>query len=71
MKKSNTAPSVRTDATSTTKEFGKRVHSEPQTIRAGYCRDGHYLGLKPVKLPNGKLLWETAAIDQLVAGEVQ
>jgi hypothetical protein len=39
-----------------------------QTIRAGYCRDGHYLGLVPIKLPNRRLLWDADEVDALIAG---
>lgn len=39
-----------------------------QTIRAGYCRDGHYLGLIPIKLPNRRLLWDADEVDALIAG---
>lgn len=70
MKEKTTVLSVRTEAKSTTKELAERLRTEPQTVRAGYCRNGHYLGLKPVKLPNGKLLWETSSIDRLLSGEV-
>ncbi|MDY0073239.1 MAG: hypothetical protein RBR77_11385 [Thauera sp.] len=43
----------------------------PQTLRRALCVQGHYLGLRPVKLPNGRLLWDSAEIDALVRGEVQ
>jgi hypothetical protein len=33
------------------------VGIKPQTIRAALCRDGHYYGLKPIKLPNRLLVW--------------
>lgn len=39
-----------------------------QTIRAGYCRDGHYQNLIPVKTPNRRLLWPAAEVDALVVG---
>ena len=40
-----------------------------QTIRAGYCRDGFYLGLIPIKLPNRRLLWPADEVDALIAGQ--
>jgi hypothetical protein len=43
---------------------------EPQTLRASLCRNGHYMGLRPVKLPNGRLLWDAAEVERLTAGEV-
>jgi len=39
------------------REFAELVRVEAQTIRRSYCVNGHYLGLKPFKLPNGRLLW--------------
>lgn len=30
---------------------------KPGTIRRGLCCDGHYLGLTPLKAPNGRLSW--------------
>lgn len=29
---------------------------KPATIRRAYCVDGHYMGVVPEKLPNGRLL---------------
>jgi hypothetical protein len=40
-----------------TEELAKLFRVEPQTIRRGYCICGHYMGLKPLKLPNRRLLW--------------
>ncbi len=47
-----------------------RLRLRPQTIRAGLCNNGHVMGIKPVKLPNGRLLWDAAQIEALVSGEV-
>lgn len=51
-----------------TKEIAARLLVKEQTVRAGYCRDGHYLGLLPTKLANNRLLWPAAEVDALVAG---
>jgi hypothetical protein len=59
---------TRPSAKNTTEEYAAKVRVVPQTIRAGYCRNGHYLGLKPLKLATGKLLWDAAEIDQLLSG---
>ncbi len=49
---------------------GKAVlHIRPQTLRAALCRDGHYFGIRPVKLPNRMLAWPADAIDRLLNGE--
>ncbi len=39
---------------------------KPQTMRRGYCVDGAYMGIKPLKLPNGRLLWPVEEIKRLL-----
>ena len=69
MKHQNAAPSTRPAAKLTTEEMAGLLRIVPQTPRAGLCRNGHYLGMRPVKLPNGKLLWDAAEVAALL-GEV-
>lgn len=38
---------------------------QPQSIRRYLVEKGHYLGERPVKLPNGRLLWDAAAVPRL------
>ena len=64
------AASTRTAAKLSTEEVAVQLRIRPQTARAGLCRDGHYLGMRPVKLPNGKLLWDAAEVARLTSGEV-
>ena len=47
--------------------FGRVV---PQSIRASVCRKGHWNGLRPVKLPSGKLLWDAEQAAAVLNGEV-
>lgn len=68
MRHTTTAPSVRPAAKLTTEELAAEFKVVPQTARAALCRNGHYLGLRPVKLPNGKLLWDAAEVERLTAG---
>lgn len=42
---------------------------KPQTLRANLCRNGHYFGIRPVKLPNRMLRWPADAIERLTAGQ--
>jgi hypothetical protein len=51
-----------------TEVLAEQLKIKPQTIRAALCRDGHYLGLRPVKLPNRRLLWDALALEALIAG---
>lgn len=55
----------------TTESFAQQVGSKPQTVRKNYCQHGHYLGVRPVKLPNGKLLWPASAVERLITGADQ
>lgn len=40
----------------------------PQSIRKRYSETGSYFGIRPVKLPNGRLRWPADAVDQLLNG---
>lgn len=42
----------------------------PQSIRAAVCRNGHWLGMRPVKLANRRLLWDAAEAARVLNGEV-
>jgi hypothetical protein len=53
-----------------TAEAAERLRIRPQTLRRALCLQGHYYGMRPVKLPNGRLLWDAADLDRLTAGEV-
>ncbi|HQZ01699.1 MAG TPA: hypothetical protein PKW99_03530 [Thauera sp.] len=63
----NDAPLARTCST---EQAADALHIKPQTLRAALCRDGHYFGIRPVKLPNRMLAWPCEAIARLTAGEV-
>lgn len=52
-----------------TEEFAAVLRLRPQTIRAGLCNNGHVMGLRPVKLPNGRLLWDAVEVEALTSGE--
>jgi hypothetical protein len=53
----------------TTIEFAHLVGVQPATIRRGLCENGHYMGIKPQKLPNRMLLWPLAEIEKVTSGE--
>lgn len=52
----------------TTEELAALLSIRPQSIRKRLCQTGGYFNLRPVKLPNGRLLWPGDAIDKLVEG---
>ena len=70
MTQTHTAPPARAGAKISTKEAAARLRAASQTPRASLCRMGHWLGMKPVKLPNGRLLWDAAEVERLASGEV-
>lgn len=53
--------SVSADRKLSTEELAAAAKIKPESIRSAYCRDGHWLGLRPVKLPNRRLLWDAQA----------
>lgn len=53
-----------------TGELAALFKVKAQTVREGYCRNGHYQGLTPVKCPNRFLLWDADAAERLLSGEV-
>ena len=41
-----------------TEAFGAAIGGiKPQSIRVQLCRTGSYFGIRPSKLPNGRLAW--------------
>ena len=41
---------------------------QPHSLSTSLYRKGHYCGIKPARLPNGRLLWPADEVDALVAG---
>ena len=56
--------------TYSTEEAAAVLKVKPQTMRAAVCRDGSYFGVRPQKARNRFLVWDAAAIDALLNGEV-
>ncbi|NMG15507.1 hypothetical protein [Aromatoleum bremense] len=53
----------------TTSEAAAVVRYQPQTLRRELCLKGHFHGIRPAKLPGGRLLWDAAKVDALASGE--
>ncbi len=49
-----------------TEQCATTLTVKPGTLRRAYCVNGHYLGLRPVKLPNGRLLWPTVEVKKII-----
>lgn len=52
-----------------TSEVAERLRVRAETIRRALCVQGHYMGARPVKLSNGRLLWSAADVERIVNGE--
>lgn len=53
----------------TTEQFAEALHGKPSTIRTRLCKTGSFYGIKPIKLPSGRLLWPSDAVHALLAGQ--
>ena len=62
-------PAIQTRRALTTDELAALLSIRPQSIRKRYCQTGAYFSLRPVKLPNGRLLWPADALEQLSGGQ--
>lgn len=61
-----------TPRTLSTEQAAAAFHVCAQTMRAALCRNGHYLGVKPIKLPNRLLAWPYDAIERIISdGDAQ
>ncbi|MFM0158029.1 DNA-binding protein [Paraburkholderia sediminicola] len=52
-----------------TEELAAQLTLRPQSIRKRYCKTGAYYCLRPVKLPNRRLMWPADAIEQLAGAQ--
>lgn len=53
-----------------TATVARRFDMARASINTALYRHGHLYGIKPVKLPSGRLLWPADAVERLLAGEV-
>ena len=49
-----------------TEAFAARYLVEPQSVRKQYAANGSYCGVRPLVLPNRRLLWPDDTIELLV-----
>lgn len=52
----------------TTEQLAEQAQLKAQSIRAAFCRDGHWCGIRPIKLPNRRLLWPADAVNTVLSG---
>lgn len=53
----------------TNKEVAKLFLVRETTPREAVCRDGHWMGIRPIKLPTRRLLWPKDQVDAVLSGE--
>ncbi|SDF83005.1 hypothetical protein SAMN05216466_101209 [Paraburkholderia phenazinium] len=54
----------------TTEAFADTMGLHAQSVRKRYSQTGSYFGLRPVKLPNRRLMWDAEAVEMFLRGEV-
>ena len=53
----------------TTEQLATLIHGKPNSIRTRLCKTGSFYGIKPTKLPSGRLLWPAAQVQAFLNGE--
>jgi hypothetical protein len=64
----NDAP-LTTHSSYSTEQAAAILHIRPNTLRVALCRDGAYMGVRPIKRANRFLAWPANEIDALAHGE--
>ena len=54
----------------TTEQLASVFKVKAPSIRSAYCKEGHYQGIRPRKLPNRRLVWPAAEVARVVGEEV-
>ena len=49
-----------------TEELARAIAGRPSSIRVRLCTTGSFYGVKPAKLPSGRLLWPADTVEQLL-----
>jgi len=52
-----------------TEVFARYAQVKPATVRVRFCRTGSYFGIRPKKLPNGRLAWPDDSEERLLSGD--
>lgn len=50
----------------TTEALAHAIGGKPSSIRVRLCKTGSYYGIRPAKLPNGRLLWPLDSVKRLL-----
>jgi hypothetical protein len=52
----------------TTEQLAELIHGKSNSIRTRLCKTGSFYGIKPAKLPSGRLLWPANQVQELLNG---
>lgn len=52
----------------TTLQLANALELQEQSIRKRYSQTGSYFGVRPSKLPNGRLRWPVDSVQKLIQG---
>lgn len=68
--------SIPTSSSLSTAEFAEQLKRiglsvRPASIHRAHCIKNEYLGIKPHKLPNGRLTWPVDAVRRLLSDTTQ
>lgn len=50
-----------------TDQYAAQNFVQPQTVRKRYAATGSYFGIRPLVMPNGRLMWPSDTIERLLA----
>lgn len=52
----------------TNTEFARQLRIQPDSLRSAVSRNGgHYCGVTPIRLPNGRTMWPAAEAERLLS----
>jgi len=55
----------------TTNDFAARFGVQAASVRRSLCEHGHYMGIRPIKLPNNRLLWSESEQNRILYPQPQ
>jgi len=58
-----------TNSRYSTDEIAEKFMVKPNSVRSSISRNGNYMGIKPIKLPNGLLAWPADEVDRIASGK--
>ena len=53
----------------TTEQMALSTCTKANSIRSRLCKTGSFYGIKPIKLPSGRLLWPADEVQALLTGK--